>query len=188
MSQENVEIVREAYERFVVPGEFADLGTDDFAWDMSNFHGWPGQQVYEGVDGARAFLSEWIDAWEDWELELEALYDAGDRVVALVYQRGRSKEGGMAVEMSFAQVWTLRDAKQARTEMYSERATPSKPPGCRSRRGRRTSKSDAGERRLVVAIPAQPDRVPDPVVHRVALTWWTSNDTSVRPQSAQRCP
>ena len=123
MSQENVEIVREAYERFVVTGEFvADLGTDDFVWDMSNYHGWPEQQVYEGVDGARAFLREWIDAWEDWELELEALHDAGDRVVALVRQRGRSKEGGMPVEMAFAQVWTLRDGKQARTEVYSERA------------------------------------------------------------------
>ena len=106
----------------MVTGEFvADLGTDDFVWDMSNYHGWPEQQVYEGVDGARAFLREWIDAWEDWELELEALRDAGDRVVALVRQRGRSKEGGMPVEMAFAQVFTLRDGKQARMEVYSER-------------------------------------------------------------------
>ena len=122
MSQENVEIVREGYERFAATGEFvADLATDDFVWDMSNFHGWPEQQVYEGVDGAGAFLSEWLEAWEDWELELEALHDAGDRVVALVHQRGRSKEGGMPVEMSFAQVFTLRDGKQARMEMYSDR-------------------------------------------------------------------
>jgi ketosteroid isomerase-like protein len=122
MSQENVEIVRVGYERFAATGEFvADLATDDFVWDMSNFHGWPEQQVYEGVDGTGAFLSEWMDAWEDWELELEALHDAGDRVVALVHQRGRSKEGGMPVEMSFAQVFTFRDGKQARMEMYSDR-------------------------------------------------------------------
>ena len=122
MSQENVEIVREGYERFAATGEFvADLATDDFVWDMTNFHGWPEQQVYEGVDGAGAFLSAWMDAWEDWELELEALHDAGDRVVALVHQRGRSKEAGMPVEMSFAQVFTLRDGKQARMEMYSDR-------------------------------------------------------------------
>ena len=76
--------------------------------------------MYEGVDGTGAFLSEWMDAWEDWELELEALHDAGDRVVALVHQRGRSKEGGMPVEMSFAQVFTFRDGKQARMEMYSD--------------------------------------------------------------------
>jgi ketosteroid isomerase-like protein len=122
MSQQNVEIVRESFARFVATGEFTtDLATDDFAWDMSNYHSWPEQQVYEGVDGARAFISEWLDAWEDWELELEALHDAGDRVVAFVHQRGRSKEGGMPVEMSFAQVFTLRDGRQARMEMYSDR-------------------------------------------------------------------
>jgi ketosteroid isomerase-like protein len=122
MSQENVEIVREGYERFAATGEVAaDLATDDFVWDMSNFHGWPEQQVYEGVDGAKAFLSEWMDAWEDWQLELEALHDAGDKVVALVHQRGTSKAAGMPVEMSFAQVFTVRDGKQARMEMYSDR-------------------------------------------------------------------
>ena len=61
MSQENMDIVREGYERFVATGELAaDLSTDDFVWDMSNFHGWPEQQVYEGVDGTRAFISEWL--------------------------------------------------------------------------------------------------------------------------------
>jgi ketosteroid isomerase-like protein len=122
MSQENVEIVRAGYERFAATGEFTgDLVTDDFVWDMSNFHGWPEQQMYEGVDGARAFVSEWTEAWEDWQLDVEALHDAGEKVVAFVYQRGRSKGGGMPVEMSFAQVFTVRDGKQARMEMYSDR-------------------------------------------------------------------
>jgi hypothetical protein len=94
MSQENVEIVREGYERFVATGELvADLATDDFVWDMSHFHGWPEQQLYEGVDGAQAFLSAWMGAWEDWELELEALHDAGDNVLALMHQRGRVERG-----------------------------------------------------------------------------------------------
>jgi ketosteroid isomerase-like protein len=87
---------------------------------MSNFHGWPEQEVYEGVEGAEAFLSEWTAAWDDWELEVEALRDAGDKVVALVRQRGRSRAAGMPVDMSFAQVWTLRDGMQARMEMYSD--------------------------------------------------------------------
>ena len=122
MSEENVEVVRRGYEQFIATGDLiVGAATPDFVWDMSNFHGWPEQQAYEGVDGARTFLSEWTDAWEDWELELEALYDAGDRVVALVHQHGRSKGAGMPVEMSFAQVWTLHDGKQARMEMYSDR-------------------------------------------------------------------
>jgi ketosteroid isomerase-like protein len=122
MSEENVEIVREGYERFLATGEFVeDITTDDFAWDMSNFHGWPEQQVYEGVDGARAFLTAWLDAWDDWQMEIEALRDSGDKVVALVRQRGTSKAAGLPVEMSFAQVFTIRDGKQSRMEMYSDR-------------------------------------------------------------------
>ena len=94
MSQENVEIVREGYARFRATGEFvADLATDDFVWDMSNYHGWPEQQVYEGVDGAAAFLSDWMDAWEDWELELEALVRRG-RQGGRVHAPARQVEGG----------------------------------------------------------------------------------------------
>ncbi len=122
VSEGNVEVVRQGYERFAATREFAtDLATDDFVWDMSNFHGWPEQQVYEGVAGAAAFLSDWMEAWEDWEFELEALHDAGNKVVALVRQRGTSKAAGMPVEMSFAQVFTLHDGKQSRMEMYSDR-------------------------------------------------------------------
>jgi ketosteroid isomerase-like protein len=123
MSQENVEIVRKGLERFAATGEFTDdIVTPDFAWDMSNFHGWPEQQVYEGAEGARTFLSEWADSWEDWELEVDALHDAGDQVVALMRQRGRSKAAGTPVEMSFAMTWTLRDGKYSRMEMYSDPA------------------------------------------------------------------
>lgn len=123
MSEENVDLVRRGYELFAATGELADdIATPDFVWDMSNFHGWPEQQVYEGVDGARAFLRDWTDAWEDWVLELEALHDAGGNVVALVCQRGRSKAVGMPVENHLAQVWTLRDGKQSRMDMYSDQA------------------------------------------------------------------
>jgi ketosteroid isomerase-like protein len=122
MSEENVELVREGYERFLATGDFvAELATDDFVWDMSNFHGWPEQQVYEGPDGARDFFSTWLEVWEDWELEVESLHDARDKVVALVRQHGTSKAAGMPVEMSFAQVFTIRDGKQSRMDMYSDR-------------------------------------------------------------------
>jgi hypothetical protein len=40
MSLENVEIVRNGYEKFRVTGRFvAELVTPDFVWDMSNFRG-----------------------------------------------------------------------------------------------------------------------------------------------------
>jgi ketosteroid isomerase-like protein len=123
MSVENVEIVRRGYEKFRVTGLFvAELSTPNFVWDMSNFRGWPEQQVYEGSEGAQTFLDDWTDAWDDWELEVDALHDGGEKVVALLHQRGRSKATGMPVEMSLAQVWTLRDGKQMRMDMYSEQS------------------------------------------------------------------
>jgi ketosteroid isomerase-like protein len=122
MSGENVEIVREAFERFKSTGRFApEFATDDFVWDMSNYHGWPEQQVYEGADGVDAFMSGWVSAWDDWELHQEELRGAGDKVVALMRQRGRSKAGGGPIEMCFAMVFTMRDGKESRMEMYSDR-------------------------------------------------------------------
>jgi ketosteroid isomerase-like protein len=50
-----------------------------------------------------------------------ALHDAGgDKVVGVLRQRGRSKTTGVPVDMLYAQVFTIRDGKQTRMEMYSD--------------------------------------------------------------------
>jgi ketosteroid isomerase-like protein len=121
VSRENLEIVRWAYEEFAARGALvAEVVTSDFVWDMSRFSGWPERQVYEGAEGASRFLEDWTAAWDDWEIVIEALYEIDEKVVAVVRQRGRSKATGLALEMLFGQVWTMRDGKQARMEMYSK--------------------------------------------------------------------
>jgi ketosteroid isomerase-like protein len=95
VSEQNVEIVRRGYESFIAAGEFGSQAIDpDIVWDMSTFRGWPERQIYAGIEGAREFMSEWLEAWDDWRLEVEALHDAGPKVVAVVRQRGRSKATG----------------------------------------------------------------------------------------------
>ena len=81
--------------------------------------GWPDQQIYSGAEGAKRFNAEWADAWDDWELEAEDYLDAGERVVVIVNQRGRSKATGIPAEMRFAQVWTFRDGQAIRMQMYA---------------------------------------------------------------------
>jgi ketosteroid isomerase-like protein len=121
VSEENVAIVRGGYEEFRRRGSLVrELVAAEFVWDMSHFHGWPEQQVYEGVEGAEHFIEEWTSAWDDWDLGIEELRDAGDKVVAVHRQRGRSKSTGLPVDMSFAMVWTLREGKETRMEMYSD--------------------------------------------------------------------
>ena len=91
MSRENVELVSAAYRRFQEVGDFDDdLISDDFVWDMSTFRGWPEDQRYEGIEGARRFMSEWLSAFDDWLVDVESLHDARDDVNALVRPRGRA--------------------------------------------------------------------------------------------------
>jgi ketosteroid isomerase-like protein len=123
MSEENVASLAEGYERFRETGDFEEERFDpEFVWDMTTFRGWPEAQTYAGIEGAREFMATWVDAWDDWELEIEALHDAGDSVVAIVRQRGRAKSTGMPVDMHFAQVWTFRDGKQIRMQAYDDPA------------------------------------------------------------------
>src|SRR2546427_12422608 len=113
MSDQNVEIVRRGYEHFAATRDvLAEITAADFVWDMSKFRGWPEQQTYEGIEGARDFLRDWGEAWDDWKVEVDALHDAGDQVVAIVRQRGRSKTSGLVVDMAFGQGWTVRDGME----------------------------------------------------------------------------
>jgi ketosteroid isomerase-like protein len=116
MSQANLEIIKRGYEHFKARGEIR--AHPDLVWDVSNL-GWPDQQVYRGPEGAMQFNSEWAAAWDDWEMEPEDFIDAGDRVVVILIQRGRSKGTGVPVEMRFAQVWELRDGQGIRMQLYA---------------------------------------------------------------------
>jgi ketosteroid isomerase-like protein len=119
----NLDIVRGGYEHFAATGDMAvDILLPHFVWDMSHFRGWPEEQLYHGLEGTRAFLRTWTEAWDDWQLEVESLHEAGEQVLAIMRQRGRSKATGLPVEMSFGQLWTLHDGMQARMEMYSDPA------------------------------------------------------------------
>jgi ketosteroid isomerase-like protein len=68
-----------------------------------------------------ARTGEWFSSFEDWAFDVEEVFDAGDRVVAIARQHAKSKHDGPEVEVRVAQVWTFRDDLVARMEMYAER-------------------------------------------------------------------
>lgn len=123
MPGEKLEAVQRGYAYFAATRDFdPDLLTEDFVWDMTHFRGWPEDQRYVGVEGARRFLATWLEAWDDWEFDVDELIEADELVVALCTQRARSKGSSVPVEMRFAQVWAVRDGREARMEMYSDQA------------------------------------------------------------------
>ena len=120
MSEENVEIVRRALEAWGrgEPKAVADLLDPDVEWSMPpNI---PDAGTYTGRDEVVRRLEEFLEAWDDLAVTVEELVDAGDRVVALVRYSGRGREsgieiGGMGTD---AQVWTLRNGKALRVQLY----------------------------------------------------------------------
>jgi ketosteroid isomerase-like protein len=121
VSGEDVELIRRAYAHTQATGQvYAEGFAPGFVWDMSKYEGWPEQQRYEGVDGTQAFLDDWTGAWDDWEMDMQETYEAGDKVLVVVQQRGRARTTGMALEMVFAQTWTVRDGRLTRMDMYSD--------------------------------------------------------------------
>jgi ketosteroid isomerase-like protein len=88
---------------------------------MSTFRDLMGvREYYEGAEGIRRFLQDWTEAFEEWQIEVEALHDAGEKVVAVCRQLARSRTSGAPVDMRFAQVFTLRDGLETRMEMYAD--------------------------------------------------------------------
>ncbi len=107
MAQDNVEIVREGW-RVWLRGDMDGLAAmwdPEIVWDTTHFHDWP-ESSYRGPDGVRQFLTEWLETWEDYEIEVDDVLSAPDgRVVSLIRQRGRGP-GRAALEMSMVSAQT----------------------------------------------------------------------------------
>src|SRR4249920_2221700 len=111
MSQENVELLRGAFDEFLA-GE-RDFGAElihpDVLWDASEMDLLDSSGVYRGPEGVPEFLRAWLFAWESGEFEFQ-LVGAGDRVVALIDQRMRGRSSGVEVAIGkYAHVFTFRD-------------------------------------------------------------------------------
>jgi ketosteroid isomerase-like protein len=118
MSQENVEIVRNAVERFQATGEMSpEMTVEDVAWhDPPDF---PDAQVHIGIDGVVHALGVWADAWDDWQVELDEFVDAGgERVLVRGKQRGRGKETGVLVEQPLCLVYLMRGGKAVEVRAF----------------------------------------------------------------------
>jgi ketosteroid isomerase-like protein len=122
MSQEIPDLLRRAFEHVEKTGEIlGEAVHPDFVWDTTTFRGAIRPGTYVGVDETNEWLADWLDSFEDWSLDIEEVFGAGDQVVTIVRQHGKAKHGGPEVEMRFAQVWTFRDGLGARMEMYADR-------------------------------------------------------------------
>ena len=116
--KENVEVVRDMLEDYVRGNYEAALPAFaqavEVVTSLERFHG-PAGVVEEA--------KRWEEMWSDYRFEVQDLVDAGDKVVLLYRQVGKSKESGVEVEERAGWVYTLREGKITRVEMFQDRET-----------------------------------------------------------------
>ena len=120
MSQENVEILREAAAAFN-RGDL-DAWLEYLADDIDHraAEGAPDDPgPIHGKDAVRAYIRDWLDLFDDFRAEPIELIDAGeDRVIAVTRISGRAKLSGVETDLTFAALYTIRDGKIARGREY----------------------------------------------------------------------
>jgi len=106
MSQENVEIVRGAYDAFAAGG--VEMTKAFFAPDCVHypFPEWVGQSKYRGSEGLGRLLAEWIDNFDDFRFEVGEIRQAGDSVLMLGETVGRIKGSGVPIRQPLGAVYS----------------------------------------------------------------------------------
>lgn len=125
MSQENVEIIGRMYEAWLAHGGSATLQTFD---ENIELHpdpeaSWVGiGDVYRGHAGMTSYMAAVYEAFEDYRPEVERLIDLGDRVLTLAIEHGKGRGSGAGVQATrTAHLWTMRDGKAVRLDLYLDR-------------------------------------------------------------------
>jgi ketosteroid isomerase-like protein len=119
VSQENVEVVRQAHDRFAKTGEpmweSLDPDVEIFDHDIPD-----ASNPYKGAEGVAQWLSDFAQSWDHYELEVERLVDAGDRVLSLFRIRAVGAGSGVPVERGDAMVWAFRAGKVVRLDYFND--------------------------------------------------------------------
>ena len=120
MSQENVEILREAAAAFN-RGDL-DAWLEYLADDIDHRavegalddHG-----PIHGKDALRVYMEDWVGTFDNLRVEPVELIEAGeDKVIAVTRISGRAKLSGVETDLTYAALYTIRDGKVARGREY----------------------------------------------------------------------
>jgi ketosteroid isomerase-like protein len=118
MSQENEEIVREAFEAYC-RGDYDRAGSfhDPHIVVVTVEDG-----VVYGNDDVLVNYARWNEAWEGTETTIEEVIGHGDRVFLAARFHARGRASGVEVDTRLYEVFTLRDGKVLRLDEYEHRA------------------------------------------------------------------
>jgi uncharacterized protein len=119
MSQENVEVVRRGHQAW----ERGDIAEVIRMFDESAVTRPIIGPERRGPQGMLETAADWVEGFDEFTMIGDEFIDAGDDVVVRVRQEARGVSTGVPVRVTFWFVYSLRDAKIIRFEMFQDRAT-----------------------------------------------------------------
>jgi ketosteroid isomerase-like protein len=76
---------------------------------------------WHGPQGLLEMAADWVEGFDDFTMSGEEFIDAGDHVVVRIRQEGRGASTGVPVNVTFWFVYSLRQSKVVRFEMFQDR-------------------------------------------------------------------
>jgi ketosteroid isomerase-like protein len=122
MSQENVEVVRQAWRSYTDQGIDAALeyySEDCVSEDLPEL---PDRATYQGREGLWERNRHFVEIWGDFVAEAVEFIDAGDVVVAVIAMRGRGKGSGAPFDLRPYFVYEVRDGSIVRDRAFTSKA------------------------------------------------------------------
>ena len=113
MSERNIEIVKQSFDRFFagdIPG-FVEMLASDIEWDHRGPAGVPYNRMYEGRDGVVEFFKSIDEHLESISFDPREYFADGDRVVTIGHFHWKVKATGKDWASDFAFLYTLRDGR-----------------------------------------------------------------------------
>jgi len=90
---------------------------DDFERVVSDH---PEGAVRHGPGSVIEFSNEWIEPWEDLEIDWELEVVEPDAARSIIDMLGRGTSSGAPAEMRHFQLWSFRDGRAVRMEMFTD--------------------------------------------------------------------
>jgi ketosteroid isomerase-like protein len=77
--------------------------------------------TYKGIPEVRRFFEDLFEPFDEVVAEPEEFFERGDQIVVFALVRSRPRGSTAVVENRIGHVWTMRDGKAARLQIFPER-------------------------------------------------------------------
>ncbi len=121
MSKENVEIVQRVYAAMALGDLDAAFEAAEPDFELVPPDQSPTSAPMKGIADVKTWITDQQETVGDLSIEVDELIDAEPLVAALIRLRIRPRGADADFELRIAHLWTLRDGKLSRCEVFPER-------------------------------------------------------------------